>query len=207
MDLLVFWKRKNLALYLKISSMKVHQGFCFEHRLISMQMFAGRERPKKSESIDEALTRVSEIKINLEMVMSISRISTGWKMIEMKSELWFPASSCARSPCSRWCGIVSVLKYNQVAENSYDQQFNFVKGTIYINEMISISEPKLICKCTEGLRWRGRGCVQGKEWLISQYLLWLLFMYFGSSDIGWMVGFSLVNGCYWLGQHILHSNR
>ena len=48
--------------------------------------------------------------------------------------------------------IVSVLKYNQVVENSYGQQFNFVRGTIYINEMISISERKLICKCGEG--WR-----------------------------------------------------
>ena len=46
--------------------------------------------------------------------------------------------------------IVSVLKYNQVVGNSYGQQFNFVRRTIYINEMISISERKLICKCVEG---------------------------------------------------------
>ena len=54
--------------------------------------------------------------------------------------------------------IVSVLKYNQVAENSYDQQSNFVRETIYINEMISISEHKLICKWREG--W--------KAWIASR---------------------------------------
>ena len=60
--------------------------------------------------------------------------------------------------------IVSVLKYNQVVENSYGQQFNFVRGTIYINEMISISERKLICKCVEGL-------VDGRQMVV----LWLQF--------------------------------
>lgn len=58
---------------------------------------------------------------------------------------------------SRCCKIVSVLKYNQVVGHSYGQQFHFVSGTIYINEMISISGSKLICKCAEGWRERAEG--------------------------------------------------
>ena len=61
---------------------------------------------------------------------------------------------------SRCCKIVSVLKYNQVVGHSYGQQFHFVSGTIYMNEMISISGSKLICKCGEG--WRElRGQMHG----------------------------------------------
>ena len=56
--------------------------------------------------------------------------------------------------------IVSVLKYNQVVGHSYGQQFHFVSGTIYINEMISISGSKLICKCAEG--WRERRGLRGQ---------------------------------------------
>ena len=81
-----------------------------------------------------------------------------WKMIKLKYKLWFPPPAPSPPPCttlrSRCRMIVSVLKYNQVGEKSYGQQFHFVRGTIYINEMISISERKLICKCGEG--WEGR---------------------------------------------------
>ena len=77
-----------------------------------------------------------------------------WKMIKLKYKLWFPPPAPSPGPCttlrSRCRMIVSVLKYNQVGEKSYGQQFHFVRGTIYINEMISISERKLICKCGEG---------------------------------------------------------
>ena len=66
--------------------------------------------------------------------------------------------------------IVSVLKYNQVAENSYDQQSNFVRGTIYINEMISISEQKLICKWREG--WTACKAPRDEIWIFHSQDLW-----------------------------------
>ena len=115
------------------------------------------------------------------------------------------------SPCSRCCQIVSVLKYNQVAENSYGQQFNFVRRTIYINEMISISEHKLICKYGGGEGWWGG--VEG--WQSSQvniksdsqynYLQSLVFMWFVSNISDSMVQISLVNGCYRFGQQHISS--
>ena len=65
--------------------------------------------------------------------------------------------SSAPQSASRCWMIVSVLKYNQVVGHSYGQQFHFVSGTIYINEMISISGSKLICECGEGWSERERG--------------------------------------------------
>lgn len=70
-------------------------------------------------------------------------------------EIQIMISSAPQSASRCWV-IVSVLKYNQVVGHSYGQQFYFVSGTIYINEMISISGSKLICKCGEGWSEGGR---------------------------------------------------
>ena len=115
--------------------MEVHQGFSFEHGFIPMKNFAERERPEEPEILIFILPAVQ------------TQLSTGRHHRRVKNEQ-IEIQIMISSP--RLCGatrlIVSVLKYNQVAENSYDQQSNFVRGTIYINEMISISEHKLICK-------------------------------------------------------------
>ena len=72
---------------------------------------------------------------------------------QIEIQIMISSTPQSEPPCGSCCRmIVSVLKYNQVVGHSYGQQFHFVSGTIYINEMISISGSKLICKCGEGCR-------------------------------------------------------
>ena len=141
--------------------MEVHQGFSFEHGFISMKNFTQWKRPEEPEILKYWYLFYP---VQTQLLRRKNHRMLKNEQIEIQIMISSPLL------CGSTRLIVSVLKYNQVAENSYDQQSNFVRGTIYINEMISISEQKLICKWREG--WTACKAPRDEIWIFHSQDLW-----------------------------------